>query len=258
MGIKAVRAYLKSLEVVPPVPSEKNMAAQKNPLQINAVPSVPSVPSKNTNSRDVFQPQSPSGVLKQASPELAPPAARWPAPSRSNDLVDLAPACSTLASAGLWCLSWWNWRRLQHAGQRRAVVLELVALAPACSTLASAAPLERTGGAGAACSTLASAAPWCLSWWSWRRLQHAGRASGFRVATAQQADILFSVRAGGWLECLECPKSSKRGVATSKRGNKWGNKTEFWFSVSLQINGLHDEYGSDKPQLVQRPLGTYS
>jgi len=231
--------------------------------------------------------------------------------------VDLAPACSTLASAGLWCLSWWNWRRLQHAGQRRAVVLELVALAPACSTLASAAPLERTGGtgaacstlasaapralelvelapacstlasaapralelvelapacstlasaaplertggAGAACSTLASAAPWCLSWWSWRRLQHAGRASGFRVATAQQADILFSVRAGGWLECLECPKSSKRGVATSKRGNKWGNKTEFWFSVSLQINGLHDEYGSDKPQLVQRPLGTYS
>ena len=211
--------------------------------------------------------------------------------------MDLAPACSTLASAGLWCLSWWNWRRLQHAGQRRAVVLELVALAPACSTLASAAPLERTGGtgaacstlasaapralelvelapacstlasaaplertggAGAACSTLASAAPWCLSWWSWRRLQHAGRASGFRVATAQQADILFSVRAGGWLECLECPKSSKRGVATSKRGNKWGNKTEFWFSVSLQINGLHDEYGSDKPQLVQRPLGTYS
>jgi len=60
MGIKAVRAYLKSLEVVPPVPSEKNMAAQKNPLQINAVPPVPSVPSKNTDSRDVFQPLPPS------------------------------------------------------------------------------------------------------------------------------------------------------------------------------------------------------
>jgi len=59
-------------------------------------------------------------------------------------------------------LSWWHWRRLQHAGQRRAVVLELVALAPACSTLASAAPLERTGGTGAACSTLASAAPRAL------------------------------------------------------------------------------------------------
>jgi len=178
---------------------------------------------------------------------------------RALELVELAPACSTLASAAPRALELVELApacsTLASAAPR---ALELVELAPACSTLASAAPLERTGGAGAACSTLASAAPWCLSWWSWRRLQHAGRASGFRVATAQQADILFSVRAGGWLECLECPKSSKRGVATSKRGNKWGNKTEFWFSVSLQINGLHDEYGSDKPQLVQRPLGTYS
>ena len=55
---------------------------------------------------------------------------------RALELVELAPACSTLASAA-----------------PRA--LELVELAPACSTLASAAPLERTGGAGAACSTLA-------------------------------------------------------------------------------------------------------
>jgi len=34
--------------------------------------------------------------------ELAPPAARCPAPRRSNELVELEPACSTLASAGLW------------------------------------------------------------------------------------------------------------------------------------------------------------
>jgi len=120
----------RGVEFVPSVPSEKNMAAQKNPLQINAVPPVPSVPSKNTNSRDVFQPQSPSGVLKQASPELAPPAARWPAPSRSNDLVDLAPACSTLASAEPLERPGGSGARLQHVGQRRAVVLELVELAP--------------------------------------------------------------------------------------------------------------------------------
>jgi hypothetical protein len=68
MGIKAVRAYLKSLEVVPPVPPEKIMVAQKNPLQINVVPPVPPVPPTNTNSRDVFQPLPPSGVLKPASP----------------------------------------------------------------------------------------------------------------------------------------------------------------------------------------------
>lgn len=51
MSIKDVMAYLKSLEVVPSVPSEKNMTAQKKPLSINAVPPVPSVPCKFTDTR---------------------------------------------------------------------------------------------------------------------------------------------------------------------------------------------------------------
>lgn len=90
MGIKAVRAYLKSLEVVPPVPPEKIIVAQKNPLQINAVPPVPPVPPTNINSREFFQPQPQPGALKPASsepPALAQPPA--PAPDKQAKPVKL-------------------------------------------------------------------------------------------------------------------------------------------------------------------------
>jgi hypothetical protein len=86
MGIKAVRAYLKSLEVVPPVPPEKSMVAQKNPLQINAVPPVPPVPPTNTNSRDVFQPQPQPGALNPASP-ASPASSEWRDPNAWRELA---------------------------------------------------------------------------------------------------------------------------------------------------------------------------
>jgi len=44
-GRGLVAGWWRALCFVPSVPSEKNMAAQKNPLRINAVPPVPSVPS---------------------------------------------------------------------------------------------------------------------------------------------------------------------------------------------------------------------
>ncbi len=69
MGIKDVMAYLKSQKTADtPDTPEKIMGYQEKPIQIKAdTPDTPDT-SKNTNSRDIFQPQPQPGALKPASP----------------------------------------------------------------------------------------------------------------------------------------------------------------------------------------------